>query len=36
MKIETNRILHLEIDPLVEAEVKVEIGEIITIEITTD
>ena len=35
-KTETNRILHLGIDPLVEAKVKVEIGEIITIEITTD
>ena len=35
-KIETDRILHLGIDPLVEAKVKVEIGEIKTIEITTD
>ena len=35
-KTETDRILHLEIDPLVEAEVKMEIGEIITIETTTD
>ena len=33
---ETDRILHLGKDPLVEAKVKVEIGEIITIEITTD
>ena len=33
---ETDRILHLEIGPLVEAEVKVEIGEIIIIETTTD
>ena len=33
---ETNKILHLEIDPLVEAEVKVEIGEIIIIETITD
>ena len=35
-KTETNRNLHLEIDPLVEAEVKVEIGKIITIETITD
>ena len=35
-KTETNRILHLEIDPLVEAEGKLEIGEIITIETITD
>ena len=32
---ETDKILHLEIDPLVEEEVKVEIGEIIIIEIIT-
>ena len=36
IKIETDRILHLEIDPLVEAEVKVEIEEIITIETIID
>ena len=36
IKTETSRILHLEIDPLVQAEVKVEIGEIITIETITD
>ena len=35
-KTETDKILHREIDPLVEAEVKVEIGEIITIETTRD
>ena len=33
---ETNRILHLEVDPLVEEEIKVERGEIIITETITD
>ena len=36
IKREADRILHLEIDPLVEEEVKMEIGEIIIIETITD
>ena len=36
IKTETDKILHLEIDPLVEEEIKVEIGEIIIIETITD
>ena len=36
IKVETGKILHLEIDPLVEEEIKVEIGEIIIIETITD
>ena len=36
IKIETDKYLHLEIDPLVEEEFKVEIGEIIIIETITD
>ena len=32
----TNKILHLEINPLVEGEIKVEIGEIIILETITD
>ena len=36
IKIQTNKILHPEIDPLVEGETKVEIEEIITKEIIKD
>ena len=36
IKTETDKISHLEIDPLVEEEIKVEIGEIITIETIID
>ena len=36
IRTETDKFLHLEIDPLVETKVKVEIGEIITIETTAD
>ena len=36
IKTETDKILHLEIDPLAEEEIKVEIGEIIIIETITD
>ena len=36
IKAETGKILHLEINPLVEEEIKVEIGEIIIIETITD
>ena len=36
IKSETDKILHQEINPLVEEEIKVEIGEIITIETITD
>ena len=36
IKIETDRTLHLETDLLVEAEIKVVIGAIITIETITD
>ena len=36
IKIETDRILHLEKDPLVEEDIKVEIGEIIITEIIID
>ena len=36
IKTEPNKILHQEIGPLVEEEIKVEIGEIIIIETITD
>ena len=36
IKVETSKILHLEIDPLVEEEIKMEIGETIIIETITD
>ena len=35
-KVETGKILHLQIGPLVDEEIKVEIGEIITIGTITD